>query len=372
MDRNRLKIVFAVVVVLLTALGARFLFVPRLHTAYSDKFVVMGTFANIIAVADSQRTANWCINAAFNELSRIDSMMSSYDPDSQISQINKNAFKEPVFLGPELSEILSASIAYSEKTDGAFDVTVGPVIDLWRQAKEKEKNPTKKQIKAAQSKVGYKKLRLGQFGSTLKFDVEGMRLDLGGIAKGYAIDLAVKAMQDTGALGGMVDVGGDIRCFGSPPKSRDNWLVGLQDPAAEGGLLLVLKLNGMAVATSGDYQRFVVVEGKKHSHIMDPQTSDSAGKLTSVTIIAPKAADADALATAVSVMGTEKGLPFIESTPDTEAILISADNKNELLHTTTIRKYVDNTRPVSSYTTASYIVSQPQEFESGQPQQHQP
>lgn len=368
MDKKRLNIVFVVVVVTLVALGVRFLFTPRLHTAYSEKFVVMGTFANIIAVADSQRTANWCINAAFNELSRIDNMMSSYNPDSQISQINNNAFKEPVFLSPELSEVLSASVAYSEKTDGAFDITVGPVIDLWRQAREAEKAPSKEHLESAQSKVGYEKLKFGQFSSTLKFGVEGMRLDLGGIAKGYAIDLAVKAMQDTGALGGMVDVGGDIRCFGSPPKSRDNWLVGLQDPAVEGGLLLVLKLNDMAVATSGDYQRFVIVEGEKHSHILNPLTSASADKLTSVTIIAPKATDADALATAVSVMGPEKGLPFIESTPETEAILIPADNKMELLHTTTIRKYVDNTRPVSAYSTASYIVTQPRQTEPGQPE----
>jgi len=348
-DKNRLKIVFAVIVVALTAMGVRVLFTPKLHTEYSENFVVMGTFANIIAVADSPRTANQSINAAINELNRIDSMMSSYDPDSQLSQINKNAFKEPVFLGPELSEVLSAAVAYSEKTGGAFDITVGPVIDLWRQAEKAKKNPSKKQLEAARSKVGYKKLQFGRFDSTLKFGVEGMRLDLGGIAKGYAIDLAVKAMQDSGALGGMVDVGGDIRCFGSPPKSRDNWLVGLQDPAVENGLLLVLKLNDMAVATSGNYQRFVVVEGQKHSHILDPQTSSSADKFTSVTIIAPKAIDADAFATSVSVMGAEKGLPLIESTPDTEAVVIPAENKKELLHTTTIRKYIDNTRPVSTY-----------------------
>lgn len=372
MDKNRLRIVFVVVVIVLTALGVRFLFAPKLHTAYSEKFVVMGTFTNIIAVADSQRAADWCINAAFNELYRIDNMMSSHDPDSQISLINKNAFKEPVFLGPELSEVLSAAVAYSEKTDGAFDITVGPVIDLWRHAKEIEKKPSKEQIESAQSKVGYKKLHFGQFGGTLKFDVEGMRLDLGGIAKGYAIDLAVKAMQDTGAVGGMVDVGGDIRCFGSPPESRDNWLVGLQDPAGKSGLLLVLKLNDMAVATSGDYQRFVVVEGQKRSHILNPQTSSSAEELTSVTIIAPKAIDADVLATAVSVMGAEKGLSLIESIRDTEAILILAENKTELLHTTTIRKYVDNTRPASTYTTASYLVTQPQEPESQPPQQPQP
>lgn len=358
-DKNRLNIVFAVVVAVLAVLGVRVLFTPKLHTAYSENFVVMGTFANIIAVADSPRTAKECINAAINELNRIDRMMSSYDPDSQLSQINKNAFKEPVFLGPELSEVLSAAVAYSEKTGGAFDITVGPVVDLWRQAEKAKKNPSKKQLEAARSKVGYKKLQFGQFGGTLKFGVEGMRLDLGGIAKGYAIDLAVRAMQDTGALGGMVDVGGDIRCFGSPPKSRDNWLVGLQDPAVEDGLLLVLKLNDMAVATSGNYQRFVVVEGQKHSHILDPQTSSSADKLTSVTIIAPKAIDADAFATAVSVMGAEKGLLLIESTPDTEAVVIPAENKKELLHTTTIRKYIDNTRPISTYSAASYIVTQP-------------
>jgi thiamine biosynthesis lipoprotein len=367
-DRNKLAVLIIVVVIVITALGLRLLFVSGLQTEYSGNFQVMGTFANIIAVADDTRTAKFSIGAAYEALNRIESMMSTYDPDSQISQVNKNAHKEPVFVNPELLDVISTAVKYSEKTDGAFDITVGPVIDLWKKAEKKKKAPTKKQLEDARAKVGYKKIMFGPFGGTIKFAVKGMRLDLGGIAKGYAIDLAVKAMQQAGAKGGMVDVGGDIRCFGAQPNGRDNWLVGLQDPALENALLLVLKLNDMAVATSGDYQRFVVVEGQKHSHIIDPQTSSSADQLSSVTIIAAKAADADALATAVSVMGAQKGLALIESTPDTEAILIPAGDSKDLLHTTTVRKYVDNTRPVASYTAASYIITQTEQAQTQQQQ----
>ena len=160
-----------------------------------------------------------------------------------------------------------------------------------------------------------------------------MRLDLGGIAKGYAIDRAVEAMRAGGAVGGMVDVGGDIRCFGRRKNDSQEWLIGLQNPRVEGDLLLKLRLNDMAVATSGDYRRFVLIDGQRYSHIFDPAKSTSAKELRSVTIIAPTAIQADILATAVSVMGKEKGLKLIESTPDTEAIIIPADSEKNIVKT---------------------------------------
>ena len=173
-----------------------------------------------------------------------------------------------------------------------------------------------------------------------------MRLDLGGIAKGYAIDKAIEAMKRCGATGAMVDIGGDIRCFGAPLKDKDHWLIGLQDPnsAVEGigggELLLKLKLIDGAIATSGDYQQFVLIEGKRHSHIMDRKTGTSAKGLSSVTIIADNATDADALATAVSVMGAEKGLVLIEKIPQTEAILITSQPNFKLNKTSGAGKYV--------------------------------
>ena len=218
---------------------------------------------------------------------------------------------------------------FSEKTGGAFDVTVGPLVDFFRSAEKKAIAPGQQEIEDVKSKIGFVKLRLDEQNRTVKFDVEGMRLDLGGIAKGYGIDRAVEAMRKSGAIGGMIDVGGDVRCFGKAPKGRDNWLIGLQDPGRVkdgldmGETLLDLKLTDSAIATSGDYRRFFVIEGKKYSHIIDTTNDSANDELTSVTIICKKAIDADALATAVSVMGIKKGLALIEDTPQTEAILIS-------------------------------------------------
>jgi thiamine biosynthesis lipoprotein len=161
-----------------------------------------------------------------------------------------------------------------------------------------------------------------------------MRLDLGGIAKGYAVDKAVEAMWREGAIGGMVGAGGDIRCFGKP-ADKDTWRVGLQNPVAaklpdSNGVisaeevLMVLKVNDMAVTTSGDYRRFVTIDGKRYSHIIDTNTATGASKLSSDTILAATAVDADALSTAVNVMGAEKGLALVESLGGVEAILITA------------------------------------------------
>ncbi|MGD8786277.1 MAG: FAD:protein FMN transferase, partial [Phycisphaerales bacterium] len=197
----------------------------------------------------------------------------------------------------------------------------------------------------AKSKVGYEKLKLDDQNRTIQFTVEGMRLDLGGIAKGYAVDKAIEAMQNSGALGGMVDLGGDIRCFGTPSKGKKNWLIGLQNPNAVQDttvrdVLLKLKLTEGAIATSGDYQQFILIEGKRQSHIMNRSTGKSAEGLSSVTIIAANATDADALATAVSVMGVEKGLALIEKLPHTEAILIASPPEYKLTKSNGAEKYI--------------------------------
>ncbi|MBN1457482.1 MAG: FAD:protein FMN transferase, partial [Sedimentisphaerales bacterium] len=265
--KKQLYVLLVLVIIAGAALGIRFFMAPRFKTASSGTREVMGTFANLVAVAPDSKTANECVEAAFSELVRIDEMMSDYKPDSPLSQINKNAFKEPVPADKEIMEVLSLSKKYSELSGGAFDVTIGPVVDLWRSCQKQGRMPTDKELAEAKAKVGYEKLILNQSDNTVKFAVEGMRLDLGAVAKGYAIDAAVSAMKIAGAAAGFVDVGGDVLTFGVPPKPKKHWLIGLQDPTKEDGLLLILKMNDMAVATSGDYQRYEQIEGKKYSHI---------------------------------------------------------------------------------------------------------
>jgi thiamine biosynthesis lipoprotein len=307
---------------------------------------VMGTFARVVAVAKDSSVANSAVEAAFAELQNVDEVMSDYKSDSEISAVNRDAYKSPVKVSRPTFEVLQRAIYFSELSDGAFDITVGPLVDLWRQAAESNSVPAEAELQQARSKVGYKKLLLDVNEISVRFAVDGMRLDLGGIAKGYAIDKAIEAMRKEGALGGMVDIGGDIRCFGVPTKGKTHWLIGLQDPneaedwLATGETSLVLKLTDDAIATSGDYRRFVLIGAEKCSHLLDTKTGRGSKGLSSVTIICRNAIDADALATAVSVMGPQKGLALIEKLPDTEAILITSQPQLELEQTTGAHRYV--------------------------------
>lgn len=312
----------------------------------SDYREVMGTFVRIIVIAPDSKTAEKAVEDAFEEIHSIDELMSDYKSDSQISHVNRDGFRQAVRVNESTYEVLQRSIEFSRLTEGAFDITIGPVVDLWRLAAEANSVPTADELSLARSKVGYEKIILDANESTVRLAVEGMRLDLGGIAKGYAIDRAVEVLRNHGAIGAMVDIGGDIRCFGIPPKGREKWRIGLQDPNvaadefSEGSTLLVLNLANNAVATSGGYRRFTLIEGKKYSHIFDTTTGFSSNKLTSVTIICEDAITADALATAVSVMGLEKGLAFIEKIPQTEAILIPTQEPLKLIKTSGADKYI--------------------------------
>lgn len=304
----------------------------------------MGTFARVLVVAADKPTALAAIEAAFAVIDRVNSEMSDYNPDSLLSQVNREAFAAPVEVTPELFEVLSAAVEYSELSGGAFDVTVGSVVQVWRRAKQTSVPPTEEELAAAGSKVGYRHLMLDAEAMTVRFGVEGMALDVGGIAKGYAVDVAVAAMRQAGATGGMVDIGGNIRCFGAPVGGKPSWRIGLQDPARDDHTLLTLTLDAMAVATSGDYRRFSVLEGQKYSHIVNPASAKSVRELSSVSILAPTAMRADALSTAVSVMGEEKGRLLIESLPETEAIMIRTDQPDAMILTSGVGRFLNKGR----------------------------
>lgn len=344
-----ISVTLLLVVLLISVLGR-----DKLATAKSGSFEVMGTFANIVAVAADEKTAQTSVQAAIDRLHYVDRLMSDYDAESQLYKLNQNGFGKPMKIDADLFYVLSESVKYSELSEGAFDITIGAVVDLWRQAEKTSAIPTDAQIAEAKSKVGFRNLILDADSSTAEFKVEGMRLDLGGIAKGYAIDLAMNALRENGAASGMVDVGGDIRCFGSPAK-KQYWRIGLQDHRKAGKMLLVLKLNDIAVATSGDYQRFALIDGERFGHIMNPQAAASAKELSSVTVIAETAIAADALATAVTVMGAERGMGLIESVDGVETMLIPNTEELTFIHTRGIVPYIDTDHDPENYTSASKV-----------------
>ncbi len=313
----------------------------------SGNRVVMGTFSRVVVIARTQRAADACIRAAFDVQDRVNELMSYQREDSELSKINREAADGPVRVDPLTFEVLQKSVQFSKLSDGAFDVTVGPLMDLWKAAGEANEPPAEQALSEARAKVGYEKLILDEKDMTVRFAIKGMRVDLGGIGKGYAVDKSVEAMKERGAIGGMVDLGGNIRCFGQPPRGQEHWRIGLQDPNVSpedmdsSRILLVLALTERSVATSGDYRRFVEVKGTKQSHIIDTGTGKGANKLVSDTIIAPDATTADALSTAVNVLGPEKGLALIERLPDVEAILIPTGRVGKPIFSTGAKAYVE-------------------------------
>ena len=238
--------------------------------------VVMGTFSRVVVIAKSQRTAQRCIEAAFDVQNRIESLMSDFRADSELSKVNREAAQGPVPVSEMTFEVLQQAVHFSRLSNGAFDTTVGPLVDLWRKAGETDVPPTEEALAEARRKVGSDKLILDAKNRTVRFAVAGMRVDLGGIGKGYAADKAVEAMKERGALGGMVALAGDIRCFGRPPRGQESWRIGLQDPnVAPDDLgpskpLLVLALTSEGVSTSGDYRRFVRVQGRSKATSWTP------------------------------------------------------------------------------------------------------
>lgn len=314
--------------------------------ADSGHRVIMGTFARVVVIAKSERVAKACIEAAFDVQERIESLMSYHREDSELNKVNRYAAQKPISVNPMTFEVIRQSVHFSELSEGAFDVTVGPLMDLWRAAGQANEPPTEEALTEARRKVGFDKLILDAQAMTVRFAAEGMRIDLGGIAKGYAVDKAVEAMEKKGALGGMVDLGGNIRCFGRAPRGQQKWRIGVQDPNvapdefAASKYLLVLELGDVSVATSGDYRRFTVVQGQRQSHILDTRNGQGAAQLTSATIIAPDATSADALSTAVTVLGPEAGLALIDRLPSVEAILIPAGEAAGLIYSHGARAYI--------------------------------
>lgn len=299
---------------------------------------VMGTMAQVVAVAPNALAAQ-CAERGFAELVRIDEAMSDYKSTSELSKVNREAFAGKVILSEELFDLLRTSVEYSRLSGGGFDITIGPLVHLWRKASRTNTAPTEEQLSAARAKVGFEKMILDPADRSVRFTVEGMKLDLGAIGKGYAVDRAVDILRQAGAVGGMVNLGGNIRTFGRPVGKSD-WKIGMRDPADPNRIELALRLNDWAVATSGDYERSIFVEGQKVNHILDPATRRGVTGLSGVTVLARTGLEADALSTTVTVMGKDKGLELIERLPNTEVILIETDKPDEPIFSSGVKPFL--------------------------------
>jgi thiamine biosynthesis lipoprotein len=282
---------------------------------------IMGTRCAVELWSDDHAKGDAAITSVFDDMRRIDRLMSTWKEDTEISLVNREASKHPVKISEELFRLLQESVKYSELTHGAFDITyasVGYLYDF-----KKGVHPDQKAIAAALPGINWRHMLLDGKKFTVYFTRPGMRIDLGGIAKGYSVDRGIEILQKQGITRAMVNAGGDTRIIGD--RFGKPWVVGIRDPAPRN--VLRMPLTDTAFSTSGDYERYFDENGKRFHHIIDPKTGDSARKCRSVTIISGTATRTDALTKSVFIMGPEDGIEFINTLPDVDAVAVAPDGK---------------------------------------------
>jgi FAD:protein FMN transferase len=280
----------------------------------------MGTLVRITLYARGEPEAARASAAAFDRIARLDAALSDYRDDSELTALSRRAGTGPVAVSGDLFRVLDAAQTIARASDGAFDVTVGPLSVLWRQARRRQQLPDPDRLADARTRVGYAKLSLDAEGHTAALRDPGMQLDLGGIAKGFAADEAMRVLESQGIARALIAAGGDIVASNAPAGER-GWTVAIgtiEGAAAQAPLALA---RG-AVSTSGDAEQFVMVDGTRYSHIFDPRTGAALRGRRSVTVRARDGTTSDALATAVSVMGAAAGLALVDRTPGAAAIVV--------------------------------------------------
>ena len=267
---------------------------------------LMGTIVQIkvsIKGSADRAAAERAIEKAFEEISRVEGVFSVFKADSEISKINRLGAGRALKISDEVFNLIEKSVEYSKKTDGAFDITVKPLVDLWRAAKASGKLPEEAQLQAALAKTSSRNIVLNKAGKTISFRKEEMALDFGGVAKGYATDMAIFILKENGIRNAIVAIGGDMYCLGRRSANR-MWDVGIRHPRKMGTILFRLNLENKAIDTAGDYEQFFLLNGRRYSHIIDPRTGMPVGdNVVSATVVADDAATADILATSLCVLG---------------------------------------------------------------------
>lgn len=279
----------------------------------------MGTFVTITFYASGARRADIAMESAFDEIDRVASIMSAYDPGSELNRLNESGWSG-YEASDELFAVIERSVSISEMTGGAFDITVGPLVDEWKKAKSQDRAPGRSAFETAGRKVGYEKISLDGETKTISFGEPGMSVDLGAVAKGYAADCAMEALRRHGIESAIIDAGGDVLARGTKPGG-EAWSVAVLDPRRHSEAATILEVRDAAVATSGDYRRFIESGGRKYSHIFDPRTGRPSD-CVSATAIAPDATLADALSTAFCVMGPEEAVRGADGIADVEVLII--------------------------------------------------
>jgi len=284
---------------------------------------IMGTRVAVELWSEDRALAERAMDAVIAEMRRTDELMSTYKPESQLSQVNAHAHERPVQVDPDIIEVVERSFEVSRMSGGAFDITYASVGYLYDYRAHQK--PTDAQIAAALPGVDYRKVQVDREAHTIRFLREGVRIDLGGIAKGYAVDRAVQHLRELGIRHAMVNAGGDTRLLGD--RRGKPWMVGIRDPRSAGRVVMRVPLADEAISTSGDYERYFEEDGVLYHHILVPSTGRSARGVRSATVIGPDATLTDGLSTTLFVLGVERGMQLIARLPGVEAVMVDDEGR---------------------------------------------
>jgi len=284
----------------------------------------MGTRFEITLVS-TQESANQYLNAAQGEIERIERLISSWDANSQTAEINRQAGITPVKVAKELYDLIARSIEISKITQGAFDISYAALDPVWFFDGRMKAVPSESERLKSVQNIGFKDLVLNAKEQTVYLPKKGMKIGFGAIGKGYAADATKKLMKSLGVSSGIINASGDLTSWGKKPDGTD-WQVGISNPENPAKVFSWFPVRDAAVATSGNYEKYVTLEGKQYSHIMDPRTGIPVSGIKSVTVFAPKAELADAFATAVFIMGIDTGIDTISQLPGMSCIIVDAEN----------------------------------------------
>lgn len=287
---------------------------------------LMGTVVEITLVGKDEANLNVAAEAAFSEIKRLEGLMSHYKEDTDVGRINAVAGKEAVHVSSETFEVIETALEVSRLSNGAFDVTMGILGKVWHFTKDDKGEltpPSREEVKKLLPLIDYRQVTVDKKNNTVRLAKQGTRINLGGIAKGYIVGKAADVLKRNGIKKGIVHAGGDMVVFQEP--NDEPWLIGIQNPREKDKIIGTIKTQNAAIATSGDYERFFIKDGSRYHHIMDPSTGFPANKCRGVTITAKAPTLADALSTAIFVMGPDEGMKLIEKLPDVEGLIIGAD-----------------------------------------------
>ena len=305
---------------------------------HKRKLFMLGSPFEVTAVAKDTIAANVYIDLAIAESKRIENLISDWIPTTQISQVNKNAGIKPVKVDTDVFELVERAIKISKLTNGAFDISYASMDKIWKFDGSMKVMPTEEAINQSVSKVGYQNIILDPKEQTIFLKLEGMKLGLGGIGQGYIADKIKSLLFSTGCLSGIINVSGDINAWGKQPDGKP-WTVGIVNPVNKNKIFATFPLTDSAVETSGSYEKFVVFNGKRYSHIIDPRTGYPAAGIVSVSVFAKQTEIADALATGIFVLGVEVGLDLVNQIKGIECIIVDETGKIHSSNGIDIKKY---------------------------------